>query len=148
MPAAEAGSQRSCADSRGRSMLVQTHQGPAQTFKIPPQQSPVCWQELQESTTTLTAALVARWNNDTILLHFHHPCAHTNICSLIPVGNAAHTIASLPYRARLPLQEGQSNYLYKASPSPDSLHPAPAFSDTLLVSPRQKSHLLEPADKA
>lgn len=96
VPAAEARSQRSCAGTKGRNILVQTHQGPAQTFKIPPQQSQICWQELQQSTTALVAALVARWNNDTILLHFPCPCAHTNICLLTPAGNAAHTIASLP----------------------------------------------------
>lgn len=31
------------------------------------------------------------------LLRFHRPCAHTNVCLLVPFGCAAHTIASLPW---------------------------------------------------
>lgn len=92
VPAAEAGFQRSSAGTERRGTNTA---GTSSDLKIPPQQSQVFWEELQESTTTLLAALVARWNTDTILLHFQGLCAHTNIL-LIAVGNAAHTIASLP----------------------------------------------------
>lgn len=38
----------------------------------------------------------SRWNNYTTLLCFHHSRAHANICLLVHLGYAAHTIASLP----------------------------------------------------
>lgn len=135
--------------THGRSILVQTQQGLSQASKIPPQQSQGLLAGAPgEHHTHGSSSNKSRWNNYMTLLHIHCLRVHVNMFASPPWKCCSHDSISYPAEHDFPCRSVRAitctnmpRHLQIASALPL------AFIYTSHVSPRQKSHLLEPVDK-
>lgn len=140
----------SSAGTCGRSILVQTQQGPAQASKIPPQQSQGLLAGAPgEHHAHGSSGGKSRRNNYMTLLHFHRPRAHANICLLVPPRMCrSHDSISFLVEHDFPRRSVRAITCINKPRHLQIAFALPlAFIYASHVSPRQKSPLLEPVDK-